>query len=83
MTAENFESVFKAHLSKRPFTVFTVELHGGQRYEIDGPMAAMVRDGMCAFFAPGGMPVWFDHDSVNQIFTVPANDAPPIKQPAE
>lgn len=57
----------------KPFRVFTVELHGGERFEIDGPRARVVRDGVAVFLAPGGIPIWFDHDSVIQFIGAPAN----------
>lgn len=67
MTAENFDRVLNALRLRQPFTVFTVELHGGQRFEVDHSGALVVRDGVSVFLAPGGTPIWFDHDSVNQI----------------
>jgi len=67
MTAENFESVLQGLRQRQPFHVFTVELHGGQRFEIDHPGAVVIRDGVAVFLAPGGIPIWFDHESVNQI----------------
>ena len=73
MTAENFDQVLIALNQRTPFQVFTVELHGGQRFEIDHPRAMVVRDGVAVFLAPGGVPIWFDHDSVNQIIGASAN----------
>ena len=67
MTAENFDNLLRALQERKPFQVFTVELHGGQRFEVDHPTALVVRDGVAVFLAPGGIPFWFDHDSVNQI----------------
>ena len=67
MTADNFNTVLGALRETRPFRVFTVELHGGQRFEIDHPGALVVRDGVAVFLAPGGVPILFDHDSVTQI----------------
>jgi hypothetical protein len=67
MTAEHFESVLNRLLDRKPFHVFTVELHGGERFEIDHPRAVAIGYGVAVFVAPGGVPVWFDHDSVNQI----------------
>jgi hypothetical protein len=54
-------------------TKFTVELNGGHRFGVDHPGALVVRDGVAVFLAPGGMPVWFDHNSVNQIVGARAN----------
>jgi hypothetical protein len=56
-----------------PFRAFTVELHGGRRFEVDQAGALVVRDGVAVFLAPRGVPIWFDHDSVNQITAAPAN----------
>lgn len=73
MTADNFDSVLKTLQERHPFRVFTVELQGGQRFEVDHPTAMVVRDGVAVFLAPGGVPVWFDHESVNQIIGAPAS----------
>lgn len=67
MTSENFDTVLTALRERTPFQVFTVELNGGQRFEVDHPKALVIRDGVAVFLAPGGVPIWFDHDSVNQI----------------
>lgn len=67
MTAENFDRVLNGLAQRAPFQMFTVELHGGQRFEVDHPRALVVRDGVAVFLAPGGVPIWFDHDSVNQM----------------
>jgi hypothetical protein len=73
MTADNFTGLLRGFQQLQPFRVFTVELHGGQRFEVDHPWALVVRDGVAVFLAPGGVPVWFDHESVNQIIGAPAN----------
>jgi hypothetical protein len=67
MTADNFDRGLQALLDIQPFHVFTVELHGGRRFEVDHARAIVVRDGVAVFLAPGGVPIWFDHESVNQI----------------
>jgi hypothetical protein len=67
MTADNFGSALEGLIRREPFRVFTVELHGGRRFEVDHPNALVVRDGVAGFLAPRGVPIWFDHDSVNQI----------------
>jgi hypothetical protein len=59
-----------------PFHVFTVELHGGRRFEVDHPGALVVRDGVAVFLAPGGTPIWFGHESVNQIIGATESNAP-------
>ena len=73
MTADNFVSMLEGLRQIQPFRVFTVELHGGRRFEVDHPGALVVRDGVAVFLAPGGVPIWFDHESVNQIIGAPAN----------
>jgi len=72
MTADNFGSVLEGLRQQQPFRVFTVELHGGRRFEVDHPGALVVRDGVAVFLAPGGVPIWFDHESVNEIIGAPA-----------
>ncbi len=76
MTADDFDRVLNGLADRKPFQVFTVELHGGQRFEVDHPRAMVVRDGVAVFLAPGGTPIWFDHDSVNQIIAAPASSSP-------
>ncbi|HEV3387046.1 MAG TPA: hypothetical protein VG097_19665 [Gemmata sp.] len=66
MTIENFDNTLRVLLTRRPYQMFTVELHGGERFEVDYPNALVFRDGMAVFVAPGGIPHLFDHDSVNQ-----------------
>jgi hypothetical protein len=73
MTADNFDLVLSTLRERKPFTMFTVELHGGHRFEVDHPNALVVRDGVAVFLAPGGVPVWFDHESVNRIIGASAN----------
>jgi hypothetical protein len=73
MTAASFDRVLQALRERRPFQVFTVELIGGHRFEVDHPGALVVRDGVAVFLAPGGYPIWFDHESVTQIEGAPAN----------
>ena len=73
MTAENFDQAMRVLVARNPYQVFTVELNGGQRFEVDYPGALSFRDGVAVFLAPGGTPVLFDHDSVNQIIIASAN----------
>ena len=73
MTSDNFDSVLKSLRQRQPFQMFTVELNGGHRFEVDHPMALVIRDGVAVFLALGGVPVWFDHNSVNQIIGDRAN----------
>jgi hypothetical protein len=67
MTAENFNHVLEGLRLGQPFQVFTVELHGGRRFEVDHAGALVVRDGVAVFLASGGMPIWFDHESVLRV----------------
>lgn len=76
MTEDNFEQTLDELLSRTPFRVFTIELHGGRRFEIDGPRATVLRKGVAVFLSPGGGPIYFDHDSVNNIYDMPASDSP-------
>ena len=73
MTADNFDQVFEGLRQLQPFRVFTVELHSGRRFEVDHPGALVIREGVAAFLAPGGIPIWFDLESVTQVVGAPAN----------
>ncbi|HVL11759.1 MAG TPA: hypothetical protein VM529_04305 [Gemmata sp.] len=67
MTVEHFNNLLRGLRQLRPFQVFTVELMSGQRFEVDHADALIVRDGAAVYMAPGGVPHWFDHESVSQI----------------
>jgi hypothetical protein len=73
MTADHFYSILEELALRQPFQIFSVELHGGRQFEVDHPRALVVRDGVAVFLAPGGVPILFDHDSVNQIIVAPAS----------
>lgn len=73
MTADHFDSIMNELLERRPFRIFTIELDGGRRFEVDYPHAMMSREGVAAFLAPGGVPILFDHDGVNQVIAAPAS----------
>jgi hypothetical protein len=73
MTADNFDHVLQELRQQQPFRVFTVELHGGRRFAVDHPGALVTREGVAVFIAPGGIPILFDHDSVNQFTVAPAS----------
>jgi hypothetical protein len=64
MTVENFTTVLEGLRSTPPYRVFTVELYAGRKFEVDHPGAMVIRDGVAVFLAPGGVPIWFDHESV-------------------
>jgi len=76
MQLEHFEQLLQHHLERRPFHVFVLDLQGGKRYEVDHPHSVALKDGVAVFIAPGGVPVWFDHESVTQIADAPAESAP-------
>lgn len=72
MTPEYFEQTFDILMSHRPFKPFTVELNTGQRFEIDHPGATIWQGGQAVFRSPGGVLIFFDHPSVNQIINSPS-----------
>jgi len=59
MTADNFQQLLDALANRTPFHPFTIALMGGRRM--------VVRDGVAVFIAPGGVPIWFDHEGVAAI----------------
>jgi hypothetical protein len=73
MTSEQFDHVLIGLHQRRPFHPFTVELVSGHQFEVDHPHAMVIRDGVAVYLKPGGVPVWFDHDSVTQIVDDIAN----------
>ncbi len=77
MTVENFERVLLAMVRRKPLNPFTIELNTGDRFEIDHPEATVMRQGVAVFMAPGPVPVYFDHLSVNKFIDAPAHSAPP------
>ena len=83
MTAEHFQETLDVLMSRQPFKPFTVELIGGQRFEIDHHLSVSARGGHAVFTSPGGPLVFFDHESVNQIINSPAHSAPGKKRPSK
>ncbi|MBV8780483.1 MAG: hypothetical protein JO353_03720 [Phycisphaerae bacterium] len=75
MTSENFQRLLDALITCAPFHAFTVELLGGRRFEVDHARALVVRDGVAVYIAPGGVPIWFDHEGVASIVGDTANAA--------
>jgi len=67
MTPDNFHRLLDALTNRTPFHPFTVELIGGRRFEVDHARAMAVRDGVAVYIAPGGVPIWLDHDAVTAI----------------
>jgi hypothetical protein len=64
MTAENFDETLQTLMTRQPFRAFTVELHGGERFEIDSPRVAWSDGKAAAFVGPGGILHIFDNESV-------------------
>jgi hypothetical protein len=75
MTSDNFERTLCAFQRRTPFKAFTVELVSGQRFQVDHPEALVLRDGLAAFVARGGVPVLFDHEGVSQVLGEPMTQA--------
>lgn len=67
MTADHFDQLLDALLARFSFQPFTIELVDAPRFEVDHPRAMVVRDGVAVYLRPGGVPVWFDHESVTRI----------------
>jgi len=67
MDRDTFDTTIKVFKHRLPFRPFTVAMENGDRLEVDHPDALAVRDGVGLFAAPGGVPVVFDHEGVNQI----------------
>ena len=67
MTEQHFDQLLVALMERRPFHPFTVELVNGERFEVDHPRATVLRNGVAVFLRPGGIPVYFDHEGVEQI----------------
>ena len=67
MQIDNFEETLRGFKRRIPFHPFTVALVNGDRFEVDHPDALLVRDGLGVFVGPGGVPVIFDYEGVNQI----------------
>jgi hypothetical protein len=79
MTAENFDETLQTLMTRQPFRAFTVELHGGERFEIDSPRVAWSDGKAAAFVGPGGILHIFDNESVLQFIDAPAHEIRPKK----
>lgn len=62
-----FITTIESLQNRRPFRPFTVALVDGERYEVDRPNILAVGEGIAILIAPGGVPVFFDHDGVSQV----------------
>ncbi len=67
MDRATFTATIQALQNRRPFEPFTVALVDGDRYEVDRPNTLALGDGMAVLIAPGGVPVFFDHEGVSQV----------------
>jgi hypothetical protein len=67
MTSDNFQQLLEALAKRNPFRPFAVEMVGGRRVEVDHARALVSRDGVAVYIAPGGIPIWFDHESITAI----------------
>ena len=67
MIEAHFDHLLTELRDQQPFRIFTVALLSGRRFEVDHPHALLVREGVAVFLAPGGIPIYFDHDSVNEV----------------
>ena len=66
MTPDNFDRTLLAFRERAPLRPFMVVLHSGRQFEVDHPGALVQRDGVAVFVGPGGVPVVFDHEGVEQ-----------------
>ena len=67
MDRDVFTGTIQAFKRRTPFRPFTVVTVGGGQQEVDHQDAIIVRDGVAIFAAPGGIPVIFDHESVDRV----------------
>ena len=76
MTKANFEARLRGLQEIQPSRAFTVVLEDGKRFEVDRPDKVGFREGSAVFLAPGGIPIFFDHEGVVNFVTAPANSSP-------
>lgn len=67
MDRETFTATIRANRNRTPFKPFTVALVNGDRYEVDRPDILAVGEGIAILIAPGGVPVFFDHEGVSHV----------------
>jgi hypothetical protein len=67
MDRKKFTETMLAFRRRTPFKPFTVAMVNGNRYEVDFPDALAIREGVAIFAGPGGVPVFFDHESVSEV----------------
>lgn len=67
MEREVFSATIRSFRNRIPFRPFTVALVNGDRYEVDRPEILAVGEGIAVLIAPGGVPVFFEPEGVNQV----------------
>lgn len=67
MDRDTFTETITAFRRRTPFRPFTILTVTGSRHEVDHPDAIIVRGGTALFFAPGNVPVIFDHEGVGEV----------------
>ena len=67
MDRDTFDNTLRTFKHRHPFQPFTLMMVNGDRLEVDFPDALAFRDGAALYFAPGGVPVLFDHEGVCQV----------------
>jgi len=67
MDRDVFTGTIQAFRRRNPYRPFTVVTMSGSRQEIDFADAIVVRDGVAIYAAPRGIPIIFDHESVDQV----------------
>ena len=75
MDSENFRNAMMELTEMRPFRIFTIALLNGRRLEVDHARALNFRDGTAVLLLPGGIPIIFDHQSLNCIIVASASEA--------
>jgi hypothetical protein len=71
MDTSEFERSLRAFQRRTPFRSFFVGLVNGDYIQIDDPEALVLRGGVAAFIAAGGVPTLFDHTGVSQLVGEP------------
>jgi hypothetical protein len=67
MDRETFTTTIQPLQDRRPFEPFTVALVDGDRYGVDRPNILALGEGIAILIAPGGVPVFLDHEGVSQV----------------
>lgn len=76
MDREKFDVTLRALKNGRPFRPFTLAMVNGDRLEVDFADGLALREGVALFLAPGGVPVWFDHEGVSSVIGDLAGESP-------